>query len=68
MTVLVRFQLIFLNNRSKVYCISRSFAEQAFSRTQQYTNIDCQKKFMTHVCHPNKREYKKHTRQKSSIS
>ena len=35
MTVVVRFQLIFLNIRSKVYCISRSFAEQAFSRTQQ---------------------------------
>ena len=41
MTVLVRFQLKFLNNRSKVYCIPRSFAEQAFSRTQQYTKIDC---------------------------
>ena len=36
MTVLVLFQLIFLNIRSKVYCISRSFAEQAFSRTPPF--------------------------------
>ena len=34
MTVLVRFQLIFLNNRSKVCCISRSFAKQAFSKNR----------------------------------
>ena len=34
MKVLVRFQLIFLNIRIKVYCISRSFAEQALSKTR----------------------------------
>ena len=44
MTVLVRFQLIFLNIRSKVYFISRSFAEQAFLITQknQLQQIGCE--------------------------
>ena len=41
MTVVVRLQLVFLNIKSKVYCILRSFTQQAFSRTEQYLNSDC---------------------------